>query len=336
MICDPYNRQVLQTALAWRRAGHRVWLCHVLQTWGSAPRHPGAMLALREDGWLEGSVSGGCIEDDLIQRVQSGQLPAQISDLHYGVDRADALRWGLPCGGSLRLLVEPLLDENWLVTALDFLSRQQRVVRRLDLASAQTELIPVTTPALAAQISADQQSYQVTLGPDWRLLIIGAAQLARLLVPLAQSCGFSVYLCDPRSEYQAAWQDSSCQWILQMPDDAVEEFAPDNQSAIVCLAHDPKLDDMALLTALKSPAFYVGALGSLKNSAARRQRLGLFDLSETEISRLHAPIGINLHSKIPAEIAIAIMAEIIQKKNALHTGESITIETQVESACSLS
>lgn len=308
------DTEVLQHALAWLREGHAVHLATVVQTWGSAPRQAGAMLAVRKDGRVVGSVSGGCIEDDLIARAQAGQLPSKPEWARYGVSQEEAARFGLPCGGTLRLVIEPLLLEDWIDRVVEVTQTQQLIGRWLDLTTGVSTL----TNARPGQLTeVKDEGCHFVYGPHWRLLIIGANQTAQALAQIATMLEFQVIVCDPREEFTADWNMPGVSLQPGMPDDAVLAIQTDARTAIVAITHDPKLDDMALLEALKSKAFYVGALGSSRNQAKRRQRLLDFDLTEEDIARLHGPVGLQIGSRTPAEIAVAVGAQLVQVRRAL-------------------
>jgi len=312
---------VLRDALNWHRAGHAVTLFTVVQTWGSAPRPAGALLAVRDDGVLSGSVSGGCVEDDLIVRVKAGggdsAAPGKPALIVYGVSQEEASRFGLPCGGTLRLLQEPLLDATWVAQLLARTAAHELVARSVTLATGAVHL----SSALPGQtLQFDGATLRTVFGPQWRLLLIGAGQLSQAVAQIAVMLDFDVLVCDPREEYAATLGSNQpgLRRIEGMPDDAVRALVSDARTAIVALTHDPKLDDMALIEALQSSAFYVGALGSRRNQDARKQRLAEhFDLSAEQLARLHGPVGLALGAKTPAEIAVAIVAEIVQIKNAV-------------------
>jgi xanthine dehydrogenase accessory factor len=314
LLMDSLDLQVLGQARDWVRAGRGVWLVTVIETWGSAPRPPGALLALRDDGLVVGSVSGGCVEDDLIERVRTGERVDKPSLVVYGVSKEEAARFGLPCGGTLRLVQEPLADAGWIDEVLARTERHELVARVLDLRSG---TVSVEGATRGEAFAFDGQVLRALFGPRWRLLIIGAGQLSRALAPIAQALDFDVICCDPREEYHLTWEVPGTTFSKAMPDDLVQELNLDAHSAVVAVTHDPKLDDLALLEALKSPAFYVGALGSRVNTANRRERLAMFDLSAAEIARLHGPIGLHLGSRTPAEIAVSIAAEIVSVRNGV-------------------
>lgn len=328
---DSTDLQVLRIAIDWLLAGHRIMLVTVAATWGSAPRPPGAWAAVRDDGVLTGSVSGGCIEDDLVQRVRKGLLTKNehrvVDIVTYGVTREEAARFGLPCGGTLRLVIETSPDVQALQQLLARTEKGELTARTLDLATGQVTLADAT----AQDTLIWNEQRLVTLhGPQLRLLIIGAGQISHYLASMAQALDYAVIVCDPREEYRAAWQVTNTQLVADMPDDAVLALIPDARTAIVAVTHDPKLDDLALLEALKSPAFYVGALGSRTNTAKRKERLGqYFDLSLEELNRLHGPVGLPIGSRTPAEIAVSILAEMTAVRHGMQSpiGEQKTTTT---------
>jgi xanthine dehydrogenase accessory factor len=311
---DSLDLQVLTQARDWRAEGHAVWLVTVIETWGSAPRPPGALLAMRADGLVAGSVSGGCVEDDLIDRVRNGERVERPALIAYGVTKEEAARFGLPCGGNLRLVQEPLLDVDWLEEILRRTAQHELVARIVDL---KTGRVTVESATRGEAFSFDGERLRALFGPRWRMLIIGAGQLSRALAQMALALDFEVICCDPREEYHLTWDIPGTTFSKAMPDDLAVELQLDPHCAVVAVTHDPKLDDLALLEALKSPAFYVGALGSRSNTAARKERLALFDLSATEIDRLHGPIGLDIGSRTPAEIAVSILAEVIAVRNGV-------------------
>ena len=314
---ESLDLRVLAEALDWRRAGWPVTLVTVVQTWGSAPRPPGALLAVRADGAVSGSVSGGCVEDDLIARIRSGEGPhrsAKPAMMAYGVSREEAARYGLPCGGTLRLVQESLEETAWVEDVLRRTARHQLVARTLTLATGKVTL---SDASRGAGLLFDGLTLTTVFGPRWRLLLIGAGQLSQAVAGIALMLDFEVLVCDPRDAYLATQDLPGVTRLSGMPDDVVRELLPDAHTAIVALTHDPKLDDMALLEALTSNAFYVGALGSARNQTARKQRLAEhFELSAQELDRLHGPVGLRIGGRTPAEIAVSVMAQIIEVKNA--------------------
>lgn len=312
---DSVDLQVLKSASAWVREGRRVVMATIIKTWGSAPRPIGALTAIREDGVVVGSVSGGCIEDDMIELVKKGELAKdKPATTRYGVTAEEAKRFGLPCGGTLELVLEPLGRNSGLDELLSRVERHELVLRKLDMETGHVTIGPAKS---TDQLAFDGATLATVHGPRWRLLIIGAGQLSVYLTQMAQALDYQVIICDPREEYAEGWNVAGTEFKRGMPDDVVTGANLDGHSAVVTLTHDPKLDDMALLEALKSPAFYVGAIGSKKNNEARRKRLADFDLSQSEIVRLHGPVGLKLGSKTPPEIAIAILAEMTAIRNGV-------------------
>ena len=254
------------------------------------------------------------MEDDLIDRVRHGERVGKPSLITYGVSKEEAARFGLPCGGNLRLVQEPLTRVDWIDEVLSRTARHELVARTLSL---DTGVVSVQPASRGEKFEFDGHTLRALFGPRWRLLIIGAGQLSRVLAGMALALDFEVICCDPREEYNLTWDVPGSRFSKAMPDDLAIELQLDPHSAVVAVTHDPKLDDLVLLEALKSPAFYVGALGSRSNTVARKERLALFDLSAAEIERLHGPIGLDLGSKTPAEIAVAIIGEIVAVKNGI-------------------
>jgi xanthine dehydrogenase accessory factor len=303
----------------------------IIRTWGSAPRPIGALTAIRDDGLVAGSVSGGCIEDDMILQVRSGELVKdKPATTKYGISAEEAKRFGLPCGGTLELVLEPLTRESGIDELLARVERHELVMRRLDMKSGRVTIAPARSTDL---LTFDGVTLATVHGPRWRLLIIGAGQLSTFLAQMAQGLDYQVTICDPREEYAEGWNVPGVELKRGMPDDVVTELNLDGHCAVVTLTHDPKLDDMALLEALKSPAFYIGAIGSRKNNDARRQRLAEFDLSQQEIARLHGPVGLKLGAKTPPEIAIAILAEMTAIRNGVEVPRLVEPEKATVAGC---
>jgi xanthine dehydrogenase accessory factor len=304
---------VLERALEWRREGRRVWLLTVARTFGASPRPPGSLAAIRDDGILVGSVSGGCIEDDLVHRraEYAGRKPHFVS---YGVTADEARRFGLPCGGELEILVEPEVAPAELEALLARIGEGRIVARRVDLATGAWSLAPA---GASDECERGETRFTSVHGPRWRMLVIGGSEIAHYLAEIAATVDYQVFVCDPREEYRGAWRSSNAKWIDGMPDDAVLAFRPDPHSVILTVSHDPKLDDMALLEALKSDACYVGAVGSARTNAERRKRLAQFDLTAQQIAKLHGPVGLSIGSRTPPEIAVAILADLVAARNGV-------------------
>ena len=322
---------VLRTLRDWRAEGRRALLATVVRTWGSSPRPVGSIMALRDDGAVVGSVSGGCIEDELIHRyTKAYSAPASSAGaadaaqqipsgaplfIKYGVTADEAHRFGLPCGGTLELLLEFDPDPAALQTLVTALEQGRLMRRTVRLADGEVSLSEASS---GDALSLGATEMVNVFGPEFRMLLIGAGQLTEYLATMALFCGFAVTVCDPREEYRGAWSVPRVTVLSGMPDDVVTAFRPDQRSCVVALTHDPKLDDLALLEALQTDAFYVGAIGSRRNNEARHQRMiEHFGETEASLARLRGPIGIYIGSKTPPEIAVSVMAEILAVKNAV-------------------
>lgn len=309
---DSIDLQVLAAADAWLGEGHRAVLATVVRTWGSAPRPVGSLVALRDDGLVVGSVSGGCIEDDLVARF-SGQ-PAAAGPpqrLKYGSTADEAFRFGLPCGGTIELVVEPLSPASRVGELLARVVAGRQTRRTLDLASGKVTLEDGECNDV---FDCDVDRLVTVHGPRWRMLLIGAGQLAHYVAQMAMSCDYQVLVCDPRSEHADAWSVPGAELLRTMPDDTVLAMQPDRHTAVVALTHDPKLDDLALIEALRSDAFYVGAIGSQRTQAQRRERLGEFGVTSDQLERLHGPVGLKNGARTPPEMAASIITEITASK----------------------
>jgi xanthine dehydrogenase accessory factor len=319
---------VLRTALGWQTTGLPVVLVTVARTWGSSPRPPGSLMAINGRGETVGSVSGGCIEDDLIQRIREGGVQAACASetpavLRYGISADQAHRFGLPCGGTVELVLEPVASHSRLDELLLACQQRRSTERVLDLRTGQVELREGRRDGVPRLDDSQLTTY---LGPQARLILIGAGDLSRFMCQMALSLGFEVIVCDPREEHRASWRLDGVVLSHEMPDDLILRLRPDARTAVVALTHDPKLDDLALIDALQSEAFYVGAIGSRRHSAQRRERLHThFDLSESALQGLHGPAGLYIGSKTPAEIALSIMAEVVAVKNGVRLGAPVPV-----------
>lgn len=313
---DSADHEVLTAAADWLDAGHGVYLVTVARTWGSSPRPPGSLLAVHADsGRFVGSVSGGCVEDDLAARLAAhgARLTLPMLD-SYGVTREQTHEFGLPCGGRLDLVIERLAASAPLRAILRALGERRPLARRLCLATGEASL---HAPADDADFLFDGDNLVKQFGPAWRLLLIGAGQLSRFVAEMGRALDYEIVVCEPREEYVAAWQVEGVAIDTRMPDDAVRERARDTRTAVLALTHDPRIDDLALLAALNSPAFYVGALGSRANAARRRARLAQMGLAAPALARLHAPVGLPLGGRTPAEIAVAILAALTAHRHGV-------------------
>jgi len=321
---DNVDLQVLRQVSQWCTDGRRVVLGTITRTWGSAPRPPGSVVAIRDDGMVTGSVSGGCIEDDLIDKAREGVLAeGRPKVARYGIDADAAHRFGLPCGGLIELVLEPVLPRTRIGELLERLSKGERVRRVLTIASGEVALEPAGD---ADELQLTEATLTTHHGPRWRLVLIGAGQMTQYLAQMASALDYEVIVCDPREEYADGFAIEGATLSRAMPDDLLTEIKPDGHTAIIALTHDPKLDDLCLMEALRSPAFYVGAIGSRANQAKRKQRLTEhFGLTEAELARLHGPVGLKNGARTPPEIAIGILAELTAVRYGYRIPEPVPI-----------
>ncbi|PKO30020.1 MAG: hypothetical protein CVU36_10420 [Betaproteobacteria bacterium HGW-Betaproteobacteria-9] len=325
---EDLDTQVLRAAQAWHAAGLPVLLVTVTRTWGSSPRPPGSLMAINSRGETVGSVSGGCIEDDLIHRVREEGLDAVCAQgrpatLRYGISADQAHRFGLPCGGTVELVLEPVADRTRLPELLQATVERRSTQRQLDLRSGAVDLQPGRRDGVP---ELSDETLVTHFGPRHRLIVIGAGDLSRFLCQMALGLNFEVIVCDPREEQRASWSLDGVSLSHEMPDDLILRLKPDARTAVVALTHDPKLDDLALIDALQSEAFYVGAIGSRRHTGLRRDRLREhFGLGDQELDALHGPAGLYIGSKTPAEIALSIMAEVVAVKNGIERAVPVPV-----------
>ena len=307
--------EVLEAALTWLRSGHRVALATVIKTWGSSPRPPGSLLAMNDNGQFVGSVSGGCVEDSLLARYRDGELAGPAPTMvDFGVDRQEASRMGLPCGGRLEVLIEQLSGAESVAPLLARLHDGALVERRVNLATGEVDLQQGDG---GTEFQLTDTAVVKTFGPAWQLLLIGDGQLARHLASMALHLDYRVIICDPRDAFAPLEPLDGVHYNRLMPDDAVQGLSDQARSAIVTLAHDPRQDDLGLSAALESQAFYIGALGSTRSAQARQERLASLGYTAKQIERIHGPAGLHIGSKRPAEIALSILAQITAIRNGV-------------------
>lgn len=300
------DSEVVSAILDWRAAGRAGALATVVRTFGASPRPPGSLLAIRADGCMVGSVSGGCVDALVRERVLAG-TDRRPHLLRFGDTASDRERLQLPCGSCVEILMEPTPPVAALARVQEILQARQRAYRSVRLADGGVEVEPTTA---APMVACDEAMLHCVHGPARRLLLIGANDVARFLTQFALALDYDVMVCDPRAEYADPWPEALAPLTREMPDDAVRDYARDAHTAVIALTHDPRLDDLALLDALNSPAFYVGAIGAKVNNDKRRARLLTMGLAPRDIARLHGPVGLTIGSRTPAEIAIAILAEL--------------------------
>jgi len=311
------EREVLERLAQWLQDGHRAVLLTVLSTFGGSPRPPGSMAAIRDDGIIWGSVSGGCVEDDLVAEIREGKMFAggrRVIVRTFGEGAEEQARYRLPCGNTLRIAIETRLDPALLSMTIRAL-KERRVVRRTVRLEDGSSL--VAEDGNGPVFGEDDESFSHMLGPRYRALLIGATELARYLGNILSTLGFAVSVCDPRPEYADSWDLPDIPVSREMPDDHVVAMKCDRRSVVLAVSHDPKLDDLALMEALRTPGFYVGALGSVQTTEKRKARLAQFDLSPEQIERLHGPVGMPIGSRTPAEIAVSVAADLVAARRKL-------------------
>lgn len=308
--------QVVEQTLAWLQTGKQVWLCTVLATFGSSPREPGSMLAALADGSHIGSLSGGCVEEDLLQRLRAGAFSDTVATLRYG-DGSVPAGPSLPCGGVLKVLVERLPADDstrmHLANLLAALQGQRNLLRQVDLRTGERSL--AADPGLGPRIAerADGGSVAIRLGPVARLVIAGISPVSTICAQFAQTLGFEVIVCDPREEMHTGFSVPGVELRPELPSSFIAADGCHAATAVVALTHDPRIDDLAMIEAVRTPAFYIGVMGSRRTSTVRAERLlRSGGLSETELARITMPIGLALGSKTPAEIALAVMADVLR------------------------
>lgn len=327
------DQEVIEVANEWLRANHTLYLVTVVRTWGSSPRPVGSIAAVRDDGELVGSVSGGCVEKQLVESLIRDKQKAEqnttaqaspdasvkhgISTLH--VNDEQARRFGLACGGELELVFESFTDAAAFETLAQASTKRESLRRTVNLSSGAVTLAPLATTeqdlTTHDRFHYDGNTVSKVFGPSWRMLIIGAGQLSRYTAEFALALDYDVLVCDPRPGFKEAWQVPNVPVLDMSPDDAVLQYATDANSAVLALTHDPNADDLALLEALPSKAFYVGALGSKRNYEKRKERLAGLGLEPHEIARLIGPVGLDIGSRTSAEIAVSIIAHLIDVRN---------------------
>ena len=315
----PDHDRIPEIALDWHRAGKGAALATVIETWGSAPRPVGSQLVVSGAGEMMGSVSGGCVEGAVVEEAQAALADGQPRLLTYGVSDQDAFAVGLACGGTIRVLVEPVgaaMPEDMLAAIVTAREGRVALAYAVDLETWDRALSAPDGPHRARfrsdKSGVDESLFVAVHNPPLRLVIVGAVHIAQALVGMARSCGYDPLMIDPReafgSEARFAGEVISHDW----PDEAMAAIGIDARTAVVTLTHDPKLDDPAIQTALRSDCFYLGCLGSTRTHAKRVARLEEAGFTASEIAKIHAPVGLNIGAKSPAEIALSIMAEITQ------------------------
>lgn len=320
--------QVVEQALKWQKEGRSVWLCTVLSTFGSSPRTPGAMMVACDSGLYVGSLSGGCVEDDFLDRLQQGEFREPMQQVFYGgTGQNKKSKVLLPCGGQLKVLVEylPSLPENiqHLEQLLSILAGQSSYIRHIDLDSRARFFVKDTGNALPVECDESPKNIRIRVGPTVKLILVGNSSVTPFCAQYAQMMGFEVVVCDHRENAFLNWNVPSVNLQPVFPANYISSSNNVHfNTAIVALTHDPRIDDLAMIDAVRTPAFYIGVMGSICTSDKRAERLlRVGGLNDEDINRIHMPIGLNLGSKAPAEIALAVMADILRIQNRIERGD---------------
>lgn len=311
---------VVRQALQWSAAGQCVWLCTVLSTYGSAPRAPGSLLAATAEGEWIGSLSGGCVEDEFLERLAAGAFPEPVHLVRYGDGSDPHSQISLPCGGVLDVLVENLPADCAVQAHLreleSALAGQRRLIRDVELPSGERRLLADNTQG--PRVERQPNRLRVRVGAAQRLLLAGYSSVAQVCAQFAQGLGFEVVLCDPREEVLQGVDLPGVEIRRELPSEVIRRGGCHADTAVVALTHDPRIDDLAMIEAVRTEAFYIGVMGSRLTSAKRLERLRrVGGLDDAALARIIAPIGLNLGSKTPAEIALAVLADILRVRNGL-------------------
>jgi xanthine dehydrogenase accessory factor len=314
------HEMIPETALGWHQAGRGAVLATVVETWGSAPRRAGSQLAVSGDGLIMGSVSGGCVEGAVVEEAGAALADGQPRVLTFGVSDADAFAVGLACGGTIRVLVEPIAETGLPLAMLEQIvaarAEKRALAYAVHLESWQRALGNTGAMADALRLDraavSDEGPFILPYNPPLRLIVVGAVHIAQALVGMARLAGWAPVVIDPRTTFGAAARFPGETLLDEWPDAAMASLAPDARTAVVTLTHDPKLDDPAVHAALASDCFYLGCLGSKRTHAKRLERLRAAGVAEAQIARIHAPVGLDIGAANPGEIALSVMAQITQ------------------------
>jgi len=310
--------QIPETALDWHRRGKGAVLATVVQTWGSAPRPVGSQMVISGGGDMAGSVSGGCVEGAVVTEALGALETGRAELLEFGVADADAFAVGLACGGSIRILVEPVgqvMPLTLLETLVDARAARAPVAYGVDIQAGARRVVPGDAAGLAARFRGDKSGFEgdefiAIHNPPLRLIVVGAVHVAQALLPMARLAGYAPVLIDPRPAFAAAARFPGEDIVEDWPDAGLSAARPDARTAIVTLTHDPKLDDPAIVAGLASPAFYIGCLGSVRTHAKRLERLTAAGVAQDQLARIHGPVGLDIGSQGPSEIALSILAQM--------------------------
>ncbi len=320
----PDHDRIVETALDWHRQGRGAVLATVVETWGSAPRRAGSQLAVSGQGEIIGSVSGGCVEGAVVAEALEALRDGRPRLLTYGVSDGTAFALGLACGGTIKVMVEPVgrgqgLPEAMLADLAEACAARRPLALEVRPGDWSRRLVrPGEDAAADARFRADRSGMEedgrflAIHNPALRMIVVGAVHIAQFLLPMARLAGYDPLLVDPRGAFASQVRFPGETILDDWPDEALERLAPDARTAVVTLTHDSKLDDPAIRAALASTCFYLGCLGSKRTHAQRVERLRGEGLTPEQLSRIHAPVGLDIGAATPAEIALAILAQATQ------------------------
>lgn len=311
--------RVIDRALEWARDGHTLWLCTVLSTYGSSPRAPGSMFVARRDGHHAGSLSGGCVEEAFLEQLAERTFERPVSIVRYGERQEESLRLELPCGGVLEVLIECLPATDDLIAHLErvraTLLGQRKLLRCVELGSGCYRILPDEV-GKGERIEHERDVVRIRIGPALRLIVAGISPVAIYCAQFARALGYEVIVCDPRDEERAGFDVEGVELQAALPSSFIAAGACHAATAVVALAHDPRIDDLAMIEAVRTQAFYIGVMGSRRTSDRRAERLRRAGgLDDEDIARIHMPVGLDLGSKTPAEIALAVVADVTRVAN---------------------
>ncbi|MBK5934343.1 xanthine dehydrogenase accessory factor [Rhodovulum imhoffii] len=309
-----------EIALCWHRSGQGAVLATVAETWGSAPRPAGSQMAVSGVGEMAGSVSGGCVEGAVVAEALAALADGAPRLLSFGVADEDAFAVGLACGGRIRVLLEPVaaLSEGLLEEIVAARALRRPIAYVVDTESWARRLAGPEDREIAARLRADRSGCDgarviALFNPPLRMAVVGAVHIAQALVPMARLAGFDPVVIDPRPAFATQARFPGETIVEDWPDEALAALGLDARAAVVTLTHDPKLDDPAIRVALESDVFYLGCLGSTRTHAKRLERLRAAGLGEAQLCRIHAPVGLDIGARTPAEIATSVMAQVVQR-----------------------
>tara|TARA_B100001057_G_C22767096_1_gene918094 strand:+ start:424 stop:1377 length:954 start_codon:yes stop_codon:yes gene_type:complete len=310
---------IITPTFKWLKDKNKVAIATVISTWGSAPRQVGGQMAINETGEIIGSVSGGCVENSVITEALDSLKDKKHRIKDYGITNDLAWEVGLACGGNLKILINPLEDNDKIIfEAKKMIQKRERIIIKIDCKTGRRDVISTLDQEKnkTSYFDYDKEVFYHIIDPKPRLFIIGGVHLSQALSSLANICEYEVVIIDPRDYFANKKRFPNDLIINDWPDIALKNYKFNCSDNIVTLTHDPKIDDLALTLALNSKVGYIGSLGSKKTHENRVERLKNEGFALNQIDKIHAPIGLNISSKTPQEIALSIMAEIIKVRRS--------------------